>query len=394
MKIIACFCTFFFLIGCKEFENEPLVPAGGVPSTITDIQVENLPGTAKITYSLPNNNDLLYVLAVYQTENGIEKSVKSSLYNNFVLLEGFPEAKPYQVKMYAVSKSEVRSEVVDVTVNPTIPRITEVWKTITLQADFGGVNINYENEAKEAYVFNLLVKGATGNWELYDRHYAKMATESYSVRGLEPKEIEFGMSVLDRFGNSSDTLTFKLTPIYEELIDKKIWKLLPLASDSSEPFYGHSTIEKIWDENVHQQFGGTNYFYGHPVTIKPLPNWFTIDLGKQYKISRLKVNQYEGTGQYMYTDGNPRVYEIWGSNTPSDSWDNWVLLRACTSIKPSELPIGVRTAEDIAYAFAGEDFGFPIDKPGVRYIRFKLIETWSKQPNMLLDEITFWGQKN
>lgn len=394
IKITLCLCTLLVFFGCKEYENGPMVPEGGTPTAVSNIKIENLPGAAKVGYTLPANTDLLYVLAVFSSKDGEVRSAKSSLYTNYVLLEGFPDAKPYQVKLYTVSKSEVKSEAVDITVNPKTPHMLSVFNSMKVIPDFGGLNITYENVSKNAHVFTTMVKNNDGKWEVFDKHYSKMAAESYSVRGLEPKEMEFGIFILDQWGNKTETSIFKLTPIYEERADKKLWKLVPLPSDSSVPFYGHSTIEKLWDENVHQQNGATNYFYGHPVDSKALPNWFTIDLGKPYKISRMKVNQYEGSGSYMYTDGNPKVYEIWGNNAAEDSWDNWILLRQCTSIKPSELPIGVRSAEDVEYAMKGEDFGFSIDKPAVRYIRFKLIETWSKQPNMLLDEITLWGQKN
>jgi hypothetical protein len=56
--------------------------------------------------------------------------------------------------------------------------------------------------------------------------------------------------------------------------------------------------------------------------------------------------------------------------------------------------LGERSAEDVEYAIQGENYTFPLtDTMAVRYIRFKLIDTWSGQPNMLCDEISLWGQK-
>lgn len=394
IKITLCLCALLVFFACNEFENGPMVPEGGTPGVISNVKIENLPGSAKITYTLPGNTDLLYVLAVFSSKTGEVRSAKSSLYTNYVLLEGFPEAKPYQVKLYTVSKSEKKSEAVDITVTPKEPYMQQVFKTMKIVPDFGGLNVTYENKSNGAHVFTTMIKNSAGEWETFNKHYSKMAAESFSVRGLEAKETEFGIFILDQWGNKSEMQSVKLTPIYEELLDKKLWKLVDLPSDSARvPFYWYSNLERLWDGDVHQQNSPYNYYYGHPVEIKSLPNWFTFDLGGTYKIGRMKVNQYEGNS-YMYTDGNPKVYEIWGSNVAKDSWDNWVLLRRCVSIKPSELPIGVRNAEDYEYAIKGEDYGFSVDNPSVRYIRFKLIETWSKQPNMLLDELTLWGQKN
>ena len=41
---------------------------------------------------------------------------------------------------------------------------------------------------------------------------------------------------------------------------------------------------------------------------------------------------------------------------------------------------------------AGEEFEFPIEAPAVRYVRFKLISSWSGSDGVNLQEVQFWGQ--
>jgi len=391
--LLAVLCI-IFLTDCNDFEHKPWGPQGSAPGQVTQVQVENLPGAAKLTYELPGDQDLLYVMAVFTLPSGESRSVKASVYRNYLLMEGFPLATDYKVQLYTVNKSEARSEPVSVTVHPSTPLLQDVFASLVVNPDFGGINIKAENSMGRGYVYSTLVKDARGMWQLVDRNYSALDSLNYSVRGLDSTEAEFGIFVTDQWNNNSDTLVKKLKPLYEELLDKSTWKLAPLQSDFSTPFYSYSNVEHIWDNNIHEQNGIYDYYYAHPVAAPPLPSWFTIDLGRPYKLSRLRVYQYEGSGQYMYTDGNPRVYEIWGNTQAVDSWDSWKLLQHCVSIKPSGLPSGVRNADDVAYAIKGEDFSFPLDAPAVRYIRFKLIDTWSHQPNLLLDEITLWGQKN
>ncbi|HEX5553545.1 MAG TPA: DUF5000 domain-containing lipoprotein [Chitinophagaceae bacterium] len=392
--MLSAACCLLFLSDCKDYDHKPWGPTGRTPGQVTQIQVENLPGAAKLTYELPSDQDLLYVTAIFTLPSGESRSVKASAYRNYMLIQGFPLAKDYEVTLYTVNKSEKRSQPVSTTIHPSTPPLQDVFASLRVEPDFGGINITATNVSARGYVYSTLVKDSHGHWQLFDRNYSTLDSLNYSVHGLDSMETEFGIFVTDQWNNTSDTLVKTLKPLYEEMLDKTQWKLAPLASDFSTPFYPYSNVEHLWDNNIHEQSSIYCYYYAHPVSAPPLPSWFTIDLGRPYKLSRLRVYQYEGSGQYMYTDGNPRVYEIWGNTLAVDSWDSWKLLRHCVSIKPSGLPAGVRNGDDAAYAIKGEDFSFPLDAPAVRYIRFKLIDTWSHQPNLLLDEITLWGQKN
>lgn len=392
--ILSGFCGLLFS-GCRQdIEHGPLgQPSGRPPEPVSNIQIENLPGAVRLTYQLSSNDDLLYVLAVYSLPSG-EQQAKASVYSNIMLLQGFPEAKSYVVKLYSVNKWGIRSKPVTITVSPTTPPLQDVFKSLSVQPDFGGINISLINALQRGYVICTLIKDSANNWKLYDQHYSTLDTMSYSIRGLDSVETQFGIYLTDQWGNHSDTLLKTLKPIYEIQLDKSLWKLVSLPSDFSVAFYPWSTIDHLWDNNIHESSGTFDYYYASPTAGETLPNWFTIDLGGYYRLSRLRVYQYEGAGQYMYTDGNPRVYEIWSNTEAVDSWDSWKLLLHCVSIKPSGLPLGERSAEDVEYAIQGENYTFPLtDTMAVRYIRFKLIDTWSGQPNMLCDEISLWGQK-
>lgn len=92
--------------------------------------------------------------------------------------------------------------------------------------------------------------------------------------------------------------------------------------------------------------------------------------------------------------GNLKTWEVWGrtDTPPADgSWDGWTKLMDCESHKPSGLPVGQHTAEDWEYLQAGEDFEFPAEAPPVRYIRFKVLETWGGMDFIHFTEFTFWG---
>jgi hypothetical protein len=63
------------------------------------------------------------------------------------------------------------------------------------------------------------------------------------------------------------------------------------------------------------------------------------------------------------------------------------------SFKPSGLPLGTHTTEDVLYGIVnGEDFNFPDDTPAFRYLRFKINDTWGRSDYLHISELTFWGQ--
>jgi hypothetical protein len=384
-KILWAFTCLLFFISCQKKEHAPLSKSDKTPSKLTNIKVDNTFGGAKISYALPDDPDLLYVLATFSTREGEERMVKSSIFKNFVVLDGFGDTNEYTVNLYTVNRSENKSEPITTTIKPLTPPIQTVFKTLQVTPDFGGVNIQFVNEREDEFVLYTLYKNTEGEWVPYDRLYTKAQTRSYSVRGFPAEPIEFAFYLSDAWKNKSDTLFQAITPLYEVLLDKSLWKLVPLDNDTYEGAYG-LTMDKIWDGSL----ANVDYFIGNlPSNI---PNWFTVDLGVEATFSRLKVWQYPYG--YEYQLGNPRTFEIWGSNNPSQdgSWDNWTLLLQCESIKPSGSPVGVATTEDKAYAQAGEDFNFPISDKSYRYIRFKTLRTWTGATNLLLLEMSLYGQ--
>ena len=96
---------------------------------------------------------------------------------------------------------------------------------------------------------------------------------------------------------------------------------------------------------------------------------------------------------YAYDDRNIRLFEVYGSMKPDPdgSWDSWTLLLDGEIKKPSGLPIGINSDEDIKHWKAGDEVEFPDDIPYVRYLRFKVKEVFSKQTQFITDEMKFWG---
>ena len=124
------------------------------------------------------------------------------------------------------------------------------------------------------------------------------------------------------------------------------------------------------------------------------PAWFTFDMGKLAILHSFRLNGIARSDR-AFTSGYMKQWEIWGrADAPSQdgSWDGWTKLLDCASVKPSGLPDGEYTDEDLAKAAEGETFLFPEGLSEVRYIRIKVNEVWSESAGRFLTftELTFW----
>lgn len=376
-------------MACQKDEHGPLVTSGDTPSAPANVKAESLPGGAKISYTLPPQTNLLYIEASYKNPKGETVVTKSSSFKNFVIIEGFPDTRAYDISLVSVSKADKRSSPVSVSVTPLTPPVDDVFQTLAVRRDYGGINVQFTNTALAEYVLYTMIKDNEGKWKEIDRLYTSAPSRNYWVRGLDSVNYEFGLYFRDKWGNHSDTLNAIIKPIYEEKIEKN-WKHYPLPSDVYNSDNAANYIERVWDDRMENPY----FYIGNPTPTSVLPQQFTFDVTRSVKLSRMVVYQYGGN--YQYTLSNPKKYEIWGTNstpTANGSYDGWTLLLACESIKPSGM-VGGSTPEDKAYANAGEEYVFPENTPPVRYIRFRTLETWGAVNALMLAELTLYGQKN
>jgi len=356
---------------CEEDKHGPLNGDAPAPGPVRDVQVKNISGAAEISYKIPDDEGLSYVKAVYEV-NGKTREAKSSFHNTKLLVEGFGEAKEYEVTLYAVSKSEKESVPVRIKVNPLTPPIIDVRTSLEVIPTFGGINVSFENLNNGNITIQVLRKDAGGDWVVLDNYYTKNTRGNFSVRGQEVQEITFGVFVKDRWNNYSDTLTANYTPIFEEEIPKIGFRDFRFPSEPKE-FSSGWVLSRMWDNNI------TGNGYHTPQNI-PQPFNVTFDMGASAKLSRYKIWQRQGAA-WIYGHGNPHTWELWGNNsssplTVSEGFDGWVLLGTYQMVKPSGGAPGNNSAEDLAVSVEGHEYDIDPTAPPVRYLRWRHIDNW------------------
>jgi hypothetical protein len=371
------------LNACEELEKVPLTKDTVAPSAVIDPIVENVPGGAIISYTLPDETDLLYVIAQYKLSNGQDAEARSSIFTNSVEIMGFGDTLVHKVTMYTVDRSENRSTPVEIEIQPMVPPVTEIQKSIQMTADFGGVLFTWQNPLNVPVALIVFAEDSLGTMKPYETIYSGVTEGTYSLRGFKPIESQFAIVVRDKWNNISDTLTQKVTPLYEYKLDK--------TKFSNAQFIGDTDMNG-WEGKFDYAFDDDINTYNHSLAGTGWPQYFTIDLGVTAKLSRINIVQRQGWT--LYAHGNPRLFEVWGTNEiPQDSTMNtgtWTLLKECVATRPTEQ--GGTADEDAQHGLDGDEFSFSFDDPAVRYVRILVNETWGNTGFIHFAEITFYGQ--
>ena len=145
----------FFISSCKQDVQEPIIKDGSAPGLVSNVSIINLNGAAEISYTVPSDQDLLYIKAVYRSRKGEVRETKVSKYNRNLTVLGFGDTNPYEIELYAVDKSENSSAAVKVIANPLEPAMNLVRNGLKVRPDFGGINVEFENDKAD----NLAIVG-------------------------------------------------------------------------------------------------------------------------------------------------------------------------------------------------------------------------------------------
>ncbi|MDR3245309.1 MAG: DUF4959 domain-containing protein [Prevotellaceae bacterium] len=376
------------------------------PVTINGIPTSK-PGGAVIKYTVPQSKNLLGVKAVYE-RNGETCETKASLYTDSLTVEGFGDTESREVNLYSVGRNGKLSEPASVWVTPLAPPVLS--STVTMVPGFGGVTINLEGNSSRANLALVVLVDTMGtnDWKPVQTFYTQSPSMTFACRGLEAKEQRVALYIRDRWNNLSDTLVEILTPIEEVKIPKinPSWTNARLPTDTYGSYNNETRydLSALWDGT---EWTETYCCFHAGQFADPMPQHFTINLGRKVVISRFTM--FPRTLE-IYSGAAPREFELWGTDNPSPngSFDNWTLLGQWTQLKPSGygqgLEIGPITDEDLTYFRSGGNYELvptemaPDPYITVNYLRFRTISNFTtygtdaSMGNIVLAELTFYGQ--
>ncbi len=386
------FMAIIILGSCEEKTLGPVIQNDIPPGPVEIKTFTAIPGGFDVSYKLPDDKDLLYVKAEYFIKEGEKSEVKASFYQNSLMISGFGDTSERTVKLYAVDRSANVSEPVEFTGSPLEAPVNLIQESLIMAPDFGGAKFTWVNLAEAPVSIMIYAEDSLGVIQLQHIIYTSVDSGRYSIRGFEPVPTRFFVVVRDRWDNFSDpkypeSPDSTITPMYEARLDKTKFRKVILPND---------TDWNAWEGRFESGYDEDYQSFTHSQGDHSMPQIMTIDLGVKVRLSRFVVHQ-RGLEQsfWAYSHGNPKRYDVYGSvELPDDGTgdlNNWIQLRdQCISVKPSGLPNGQNSDEDMIHFFQGDEYSFevPIE---IRYFRFAVQETWDGAGFINFSELTFFG---
>ena len=388
------FLLFIFaaIISCSDHEDLETSP----PGILSNVSVTPTNGGGIISYTLPSDDDILYVKAVYTNSQGAEVFRVSSKHNTSVEITGLSQLTPVKVKLFVVDVNENISETVAIDFTPLESFIFLVQESIQITPDLGGVKITWENIAsKTVFVYVHILEGADEDIRILSSNNAQ---ESIFIRGLAPSEISISTKIEDFDGNITE-LEEKGTyiPLFEEKIDKSTWTLVSGQSINGNAYEGRTV--NFWDDVVdtvetdvdNSYFIATRDNNGGSLNF---PLDIVIDLNKNVKIQRFIVWQraywYQGGGvTYHYQEENIKSFNLYAS---SDA-QTWSLLGEFDIGDPRN-GAGEIPAPAFQEAIDGHEFSLENTSEVFRYLKFQITSNYGSTQITVGSEITLFGLDN
>ncbi|TKG89592.1 DUF4959 domain-containing protein [Puteibacter caeruleilacunae] len=422
-KILFILCFVFCLSGAFIACDDALGPDylskdGTKPAPLSNVEVTPIPGGAKISYTLPENNDLLGVKAYYTLPGGQDAVVRSSIYKNEVILTGLIKLESTKVRLVTFDHSGNESDPVSTEFVPlTAPVITAAQSTV-VEPDFGGAKFSFENDSESAldmYIMvNLKTKDASADSiVLLDvRNFGLEKPKPFIIRGFDVKPYDFFIFYKDRWDNVSDTVKVNIEPIFEEKLPGDVMERYRLPHDMPEfggtypddfPSHGLWSPERMYDGKIdlNGAEGWRGYDGPEAETYDPEPveeyrspfdpkrvtaHLYTIDLGGPRVLSRFT---YHPLTSGYFAGGGWKIIDVWGTNeTPNadGSFDGWTKL-----VEDFEFEVpknhNARKREIIHNGLE-----VPMPSVPVRYLRFAFKKNYSTILAFNATEVSFYGQ--
>ena len=379
------------VISCESEDKKDTTPPGELTITSTEATY----GGAIISYTLPNDDDILYVRADYTNGKGAAVFRTVSKHVNQIEVSGFVIEDDVTVSLTVVDENQNKSKAVEHEMRPLRSFIYLVQETIEIVPDLGGVQVSWENiEEKTVFIYLHIADGDEEETRILS---SSNASENIFVRGLEAKELGFSTKVEDFDGNITSLIDEGyFTPLFEEKINKDTWTLVSNLSIDGNAYEG-ATVN-FWDDVVDtfETNSDNSYFIINRNDNGGILQWpldIVIDLNKKVKINRFKIWQrafwYNGPGDqpYYYQSENLRSFDLFVSMDKSE----WALLGSFQIEEPTNGDISQALLDEAA---AGHNFNLNEISPEFRYLKFSITSNFGSDSFCHGSEISLFGRDN
>jgi hypothetical protein len=351
----ACFILMALLsAACTEDQigQPPVDGRGPDPLNKQNVVAIGRPGGAYIFYELPDNDtDISYVKGEFEI-NGEKQTVRSSVYKNYLAIDGLDSHVYVEIDLYVVDHSENMSEPVRTKFITYDAPYTTMGNSIELFSSVGGVSAIWQSQNSEIQYYAsmgylssnyssdigvvLLVEDDNGKMGELAVSFS-IACSHFQPRPNDNITRRYGAYAMDKWGHYSDTIYAWLKPMYEQWLDRRLMSAHYIGDDNRtleednprHPLGYYFEMAKLFDSlaNCFQPYTDaiacSNIFatkLTNPATGEPwtMPFYFTMDLGVTADVSRFWVTPATHSRLdrfWEFSHGALYDFELWGTQT-------------------------------------------------------------------------------
>lgn len=407
---LLAFCFF----SCEHEDKNATKPWNS--GAITGYVVTPINGGATISYTIPDDPDILYIMAEYE-RNGKVFTETSSVYKNTLTIEGFDTQNLVKVTLYKVNKYEQRSEPISFEFEPLESLVSIAKNSLEFITGFGGIIASWDNPKETELGVHLMVADTANNNQLValETYFSALKNENHAFRGFEAKETTFAIAFEDKWGNISDTTRYTTMPFFERIIPKPYADFRQSIPYDNKSNLSTRTTAFLWDNIVNTASHGWLTAPGNSGLS------MTFDMKRVAKLSRIVIHGYHVNA--VYGQANITEFELWGTNKIDYDmlavpayWLDETSVRngAILTVPPTTqlpartfkddwqylgyhaIPIYTESAAILALSANGTEYTMPISASPVRYVRLFVRGITKVSPPPAnnywsMGEITFYG---
>lgn len=413
---------------CKESDRFETGSNDGTPPGPPVIKSwKALYGGVRFYYSIPKDEDLLSVDAEYTNKQGKTFQFSASYYADSLDVYGFGDTTLYSVKLYGVDRAGNRSIAVNQDVKSLETAISRVMKNMVVKPGFSSILVDWDNELGQ--MVNVFINFKYKKEGVLQDNISVFSSNKKKDRKfinnlpLTPADpIEVNVRVEDRFGNSSENISFGTIHLYEDTKLDKSKFVFPLPNDSTVTVKGkkiNTGEPAMFGDNVEGRIGkliddiidqGDNLNFYHTggrgrtgfSKDGAMPYNIIIDLGDYYQLSRIVTVQRHSSGLNLLTRGqyyrseNVGEFRLYYFDETTEKW-------VPTTIEGQRTPIpqGVSELQYVRLGEAGDmAYFFPDDPqytPPTRWFRYEALhcfdDNYSSTNGNCMSELSLYGKK-
>lgn len=336
----------FLFIACGDDVEGRITINDAAPAQVSNVTTTAGPGEVYLTWTAPTDPSFMYTKIEYTNSKGVskyqlvarDKGQADGTYK--ATIGGFASTDAVTFALYACSVRGNNKGALEVTASPGTPAFAVVAETISVEPDYGGVNVSWKNESEAAV--NIVVnyqnkadasKAGTQRFKVGAKTSGtrfvplSIGTAEY----LSGQACTINITTEDDDENASRIVDFEKTPIAIDKIDRAAWTF-PGFQDKNDATIGYSSQEAggegaspngrviaLIDDNP-----GT-FWHTAWKTSSAYPHFVIIDMGKDAEVSNIDIRRRTGNngthkGQTFATCSNDGAVDK--SNPDSWQWQD------------------------------------------------------------------------